>query len=72
MTTVSSRPVERGAPRVQRTGPLVWAKKHLFNSVFNSLLTIVLGGILGYALFNVLNWGFTQAPWAVVTDNCAQ
>ncbi len=72
MTTVTSRPVERGAPRVQKTGPFVWTQKHLFNSVFNSILTVVLLGVIGYALYNMLNWAFTKAQWAVVTDNLAQ
>ena len=57
---------------MQKTGPIAWTKKHLFNSVFNSLLTVVLVGVIGYALFNMLVWGFTQAPWGVVADNFAQ
>ncbi|EDX84697.1 ABC transporter, permease protein [Synechococcus sp. PCC 7335] len=70
--TLSSRPIERGAPRVQRTGPLVWTQKHLFNSPFNSVITIVLGGVIIYALYSMLTWAFIQAPWAVVTENFAQ
>ncbi|MGC1219459.1 MAG: amino acid ABC transporter permease [Phormidesmis sp.] len=70
--TTSSRPIERGAPRVQSTGPIAWSQKHLFNSVFNSILTVVLVGIIGYAFVNMLVWAFTQAPWAVVTENFAQ
>ena len=67
MTTVSSRPVERSAPSVQKTGPLAWSQKHLFNSVFNSVLTVVLVGVIGYALFNLFTWALTKAKWAVVT-----
>ena len=70
--TLSSRPIERGAPRVQSTGPVAWSQKHLFNSVFNSILTVVLGGVIIYALYSMLNWAFVQAPWAVVTENFAQ
>ena len=72
MTTTSSRPIERGAPRVQKTGPIAWSQKHLFNSAFNSVLTVVLIGILAYAAYSTLVWGFTQAPWGVVTENFAQ
>lgn len=66
---ISSRPIERGAPRVQKAGPVAWSKKHLFNSVFNSLLTVALVVILGLMLFGVLNWALTQANWSVVNDN---
>ena len=68
MTTVSSRPKERGAPRVQKTGPIAWTQKHLFNSAFNSILTVVLLGVIGYVLFNLLNWAITKAEWAVDTN----
>ena len=68
-TDISSRPVERGAPRVQSTGPIAWSRKNLFNSWFNSILTVVLALVLGSALFEVLIWAFTQANWSVVVDN---
>ena len=70
--TISSRPIERGAPRVRQTGPIAWTKKHLFNSPFNSVLTVVLGGLILYVLYSLLSWAFVQAPWAVVTENFAQ
>ncbi len=69
MTTVSSRPIERGAPRVQSIGPMAWSRKHLFNSWFNSILTVLLGLAIGAALFNLLIWAFFQANWSVVVDN---
>ncbi len=70
--TISSRPIERGAPRARQTGPIAWSKKHLFNSPFNSVLTVVLGGLILYVLYSLLSWAFVQAPWAVVTENFAQ
>ncbi len=69
MATTSSRPTERGAPRVQKPGPITWTRKHLFNSWANSLLTVVLVLVLGAALFSMLTWSFTQANWSVVGDN---
>lgn len=71
-TTTSSRPIERGAPVVQKTSPLAWSKKHLFNSWFNSLLTIVLVLILGSAAFGILNWIFVGTDWSVVSVNFGQ
>lgn len=69
MATTSSRPIERGAPRVQKPGPIAWTRKHLFNSWGNSILTVVLVLVLGAALFSMLTWSFTQANWSVVGDN---
>ena len=68
-TDISSRPVERGAPRVQSTGPIAWSRKNLFNSWFNSILTVVLAVVLGAAFFEMLVWAFTLANWSVVVDN---
>ncbi|MGC1310483.1 MAG: amino acid ABC transporter permease [Phormidesmis sp.] len=66
---LSSRPIERGAPRVQKIGPVAWGQKHLFNSVFNSVLTVALVIILGWVLFGMLTWALTLANWSVVVDN---
>ena len=70
--TVSSRPIERGAPRVQKPGPATWVRKNLFNSWFNSLLTVVLVAIIGGALLRLIVWAFGGAEWAVVTENFGQ
>ena len=70
--TVSSRPIERGAPRVQKPGPVTWVRKNLFNSWFNSLLTIALVAIIGGALLRLIIWAFGGAEWAVVTENFGQ
>ncbi|MGB7087160.1 MAG: amino acid ABC transporter permease [Phormidesmis sp.] len=72
MTTASSRPIERGAPRVTKPGPVEWSRKHLFNGWFNSILTIVLVVALGSVFVNMVIWAFTQAQWAVVSDNFGQ
>ena len=75
MTTsdpLSSRPIERGAPRVTKPGPVTWTRKNLFNSWFNAILTIVLLVVIGGALFRLLFWAFGPAEWAVVTENFGQ
>ena len=71
MTTTSSRPIERGAPRVQKPGPATWVKKNLFNSWFNAILTVVLIAVIGGALFQLLTWAFST-EWIVVTENFGQ
>lgn len=72
MTTPSSMPIERAAPTVVKPGPVAWSRKHLFNSWFNSILTVVLVLVLGWALVGMVSWAFTQAQWAVVTDSFGQ
>jgi len=69
MITASSRPVERGAPRVISTGPVAWGRKNLFNSWFNSILTVVLLLILGSVAYSFTTWAFTQADWSVIVAN---
>ncbi|MEL6603491.1 MAG: amino acid ABC transporter permease [Cyanobacteria bacterium J06614_10] len=70
-TTTSSRPVERGAPRVQKIGPVAWSQKHLFNSAFNSALTVLLLLIFGWALISIVQWLFS-ADWTVVSASFGQ
>ena len=70
--TVTSRPVEHGAPVVQKLGPVAWSQKHLFNSWFNSLLTVLLTVVLGLAAFGILKWIFGGTDWSVVSANFGQ
>jgi general L-amino acid transport system permease protein len=72
MTLISSNPIEQGAPLVARLSPVAWSRKHLFNSWFNSLLTVVLLLVLGSTFINFLIWIFFQADWAVVINNFNQ
>lgn len=65
---IAEKPVERGAPRVQKITPAAWVKKNLFDGWFNSLLTIVVSLVIGLGLLNILRWAFT-AEWIVVSDN---
>ncbi len=65
-------PTERGAPRVSKLGPVAWGQKNLFNSWFNSILTVVLLLIIGNFVIGALLWAFSEAEWAVVTDNFGQ
>ncbi|MBD2257889.1 amino acid ABC transporter permease [Pseudanabaena sp. FACHB-2040] len=56
-------------PLGNQSTPIVWLQKNLFNSWFNSILTLVLGGILAWALFNLVSWAFTEALWEVIPAN---
>ena len=65
---IEDRPIERGAPRAQKLTPAAWTKKNLFDGPFNSLLTVVVLLVIGFAAVNMLRWAFS-AEWIVVSDN---
>ncbi|BAZ69924.1 MAG: amino acid ABC transporter permease [Pelatocladus maniniholoensis HA4357-MV3] len=46
-----------------------WFKKNLFNTWYNSILTIVCVWLLIYAITNIFNWVFNQAQWSVIKAN---
>ena len=48
-------------------GPVKWVRDNLFNSWFNSILTIVLLPLVFFALVNSILWIFT-ADWRAVTQ----
>ncbi len=68
MTTISSRPVDTRPPIVQ-TGPTAWMKKHLFNTWYNSLLTVAIVAILAAVVWGLVVWAFGIAEWAVIANN---
>jgi general L-amino acid transport system permease protein len=57
------------APPASQVGAGAWIKKNLFSTWFNSILTIVSGLFLVWALSSTLTWAFTQADWRVVPAN---
>lgn len=69
MTTLSSRPVAASPPPIAQIGPIAWLRKHLFNTWYNTLLTVVLLGILLVVGWGILNWAFAVAQWAVIPNN---
>ncbi|MGJ5672368.1 MAG: amino acid ABC transporter permease [Nostochopsis sp.] len=48
-----------------------WLKKNLFNTWYNSILTIVCIWLLLYAITKIFNWIFNQAQWSVLQANLA-
>ncbi len=49
--------------------PIAWLQKNLFNTWYNSLLTIVCFALLSWVAYAVINWAFNKAQWEVVTSN---
>jgi general L-amino acid transport system permease protein len=52
----------------QPPGPLKWIRENLFNSLFNSILTVVLLPAVLYLLYLVMNWVLTGADWTAVSQ----
>ncbi|MEO0541917.1 MAG: amino acid ABC transporter permease [Cyanobacteria bacterium P01_A01_bin.105] len=71
MTTISSRPVASSPPPIAQSGPVAWLKKHLFNTWYNAILTVVLGLVLASSAWGIFNWIFSIAQWAVIPNNLA-
>lgn len=67
MTT--TLPPSSAPPTVAALTPVDWLKKNLFNSWFNSILTIVLVLVLGRTLISFVTWATTLAKWQVIPAN---
>lgn len=48
-------------------GPVKWVRDNLFNSWYNSLLTVIFLPVVFFALVNVILWVFTEADWRAIT-----
>ncbi len=57
-------------PPVTAIGPLGWMREHLFNGVFNSLLTVLAIVFLVYAIPQLLEWTLLQAVWSGASQDC--
>jgi general L-amino acid transport system permease protein len=51
------------APPGGTGGPVAWARKNLFGSVRDSIITVVLGAVLFYLLYGFLKWAVFGATW---------
>ncbi len=56
-------PIEARPAPSNTKGIVAWAREHLFSSVINSILTILLTALVAYSIFNILNWGIFQADF---------
>lgn len=50
-------------------GPADWAKKNLFNTWYNSIITVVLGVIAAYLAYRLVTFLFVTARWEPVREN---
>lgn len=62
-------PPSSAPPTVSASSPLTWLRKNLFNSWFNSILTIVILLLLVRTALGVFIWATTAAQWEVISAN---
>lgn len=51
------------------TGVAGWLRENLFSSVGNSIISVVLGGLLGWTMFALLRWVLLDAEWLQIWNN---
>jgi general L-amino acid transport system permease protein len=56
-------------PPERRLTPAEWVRENLFSSWFNTLLTLVFGLLLGWAIFRAAQFVFFDARWEVIERN---
>jgi general L-amino acid transport system permease protein len=61
--------LEMAPPPSVRPTPWNWARKNLFSTWYNVILSVVFLLVIFQAISSFLVWATTQAKWAVVSDN---
>jgi general L-amino acid transport system permease protein len=61
-----------GAPTRERPpasvyGPIAWMRANLFGGIISSIVTLVLGALILWALYGLLQWAVINAVWSVPT-----
>ena len=49
---------------------MAWLRANLFNNTFNSVVTLLLGMLLVYAVSHLWGWGIHNAVWAADAEQC--
>ncbi len=62
-------PVSRLKPPGSSVNALDWLRRNLFNGWLNSLITVLLGALVIWLLYQVLGWAFTTAVWTPIPTN---
>jgi general L-amino acid transport system permease protein len=64
---VSAAPEPR--PPEHRPTPRQWLRANLFSSPFNSVLTVIFGAVIGWALYQMAYWVLVTANWRIIEVN---
>ena len=65
MTTAS----ETVRPPPASTGPAGWVRNNLFSTWYNTLLTLVLAGLVVLSLRAIVTWAVASADWSPINSN---
>jgi general L-amino acid transport system permease protein len=68
MTSIPSNPSNQ-PPETGGLTPQEWLQKNLFNTWYNSLITIGITALLLSMLTGLISWAFTTAKWNVIPAN---
>ena len=60
---------DQNRPPVNKISPGKWLQKNLFNTWYNSLLTIISLWLIYWVLSNLIAWASTEAQWQVLKAN---
>ncbi len=64
-TVMTGVAATRERPPANLTGPVAWARENLFNGVFSTVVTLVFGGLILWAIYGLVQWGLVHAVWSV-------
>jgi len=64
-------PSPSSPPPLEASGPIGWLRKNLFNSWFNSALTILIAALLLKCIPPVISWAFIDAVWTGGPTACS-
>lgn len=53
------------AAPIRATGPAAWARRHFFATWYDTVLSILLGGLILWCLNAILGWAILDAIWTV-------
>ena len=68
LDTINPTPLPPDRPAAVAASPGEWVRKNLFNSVLNTILTVVFGALLVWLLYNVATF-VLQSDWTIVDVN---
>lgn len=67
--SVTAWPDPRDLPPAADRSPLTWARRNLFSSAFNSVLTVLMGALVAWAVWRAVTFVFVTAEWEIVRRN---
>ena len=74
MATIPQTPTVMRRPPMAGLGgspALDWVRRNLFNTWFNTAVTLLLAYLAMKAIYGVVSWGFVNAVWTVPPFGCA-